>query len=69
MFGDLGQSATTEDRAQLISEFLLFVGDARNALKSDLVSKDNAEVQQIHGPIEEHDVDESLLGELTDELL
>lgn len=58
MFGDLQAPATREDRAQLVSEFLAFVWDARSALKNDLVSKDNAEVQQIRSPIEEHEVDD-----------
>ena len=58
MATDIEATPRAETRAELISEFLLFVWDARRSLKSNLVSKNDAEVQQIRGPIEEHDVDD-----------
>jgi hypothetical protein len=58
MTSDLKTLAPPRERAPLISDFLVFVWNARTALKNDLVSTDNPEVQHIRGPIEEHYVDD-----------
>lgn len=50
--------SSEQARAQLISEFLTFVWEARTALKSELVSNDHPDVQLVRAPIEEHDVDD-----------